>query len=133
MEVLECCSRAIQKRGTRNEREALHFPLLSRGTQRGAWKPAGEQRKARTAGAYRSFLGRVPHAVGDRSKRVKYLPMTARRMNDRTGRVKTRGAVRAIGRRTQKPTRRIFRAPPPLCGGDVKSAGALKSKAHNAG
>ena len=72
-------SRAIQKRGTRSSVKRSTFPLLSRGTQSEAWKPTGEQRKARTAGAYRSLKAKLRTPPGHRSKRVKYLPMTARR------------------------------------------------------
>src|SRR6185436_16046484 len=86
-------SRAIQKRGTRSSVKRSTFPLLSRGTQSEAWKPAGEQRKARTAGADRSLKAKLRTPPGHRSKRVKYLPMTARRVNDRTGRVEKRGVV----------------------------------------
>ena len=72
-------SRALEMRESQSSVKRSTFLLLSRRTQGEAWKPAGEQRKARTAGAYRSLKAKLRTPPGNRSKRVKHLPMTARR------------------------------------------------------
>lgn len=86
-------SRATQKRRTRSSVKRSTFPLLSRGAQSEAWKPAGEQRKARTVGAYRA-PGQAPHAAGDCIKRVKHLPICGPAMPTiAVGRAEKRGVA----------------------------------------